>query len=222
MPDLPKDLLHRLSTNELHKEIEKLVSDDVRSLPRKPKVFAAIAKLQKFDLLPQSVTHGELDKLVEDGCIEIQRGISPTKGIQASLYAQELREGPMYPGTLSAMGNGVYFAVPSLKIAPIGGFKMLSRVALKYTKGDGYGVIVRAVLKKEAQCIEKDQLTEVMRDFKGRAKSAGITDMGALAAALGFDAFYCDGVYDDTHERVWVVLNRAALVLQTADLKIRH
>ena len=49
---------------------------------------------------------------------------------------------------------------------------------------------------------------------------AGITDIGAYAAALGVDAFKANGVYADVpEENVYVILNRGILLVQTVGLR---
>src|SRR5665213_1015848 len=102
------DILNGLSTNELRREIQRLTSDDQRSLPPRSKIFAAVAKLQSFDVLPEVIEYVALNEIVSKGSIELNRGISSTKGVPAQLYAKELVLGAMYPGTLSALGNGIY------------------------------------------------------------------------------------------------------------------
>jgi hypothetical protein len=220
-----KDLLHDRSPNELEKEIKQLICGDQRSLPPKSKVFAAVAKLQEFDGLPEVVKKEEMDTATAGGALELNRGLGATKGVPAIVYARALVAGAMYPGTWSALGNGMYFAVPSLKIPEYESIlPMVSAVALKYTKGEeaaGSGFIVRAALKKGSKIVDCDQLKEDVKLYRNRAKKAGITDIGAFAAALGIDAFYADGVYDDTEERVYTVLNRGALLVQGVGVSVR-
>jgi hypothetical protein len=155
---------------------------------------------------------------------ELLRGISSTKGIPSRLYATELIRGAMYPGTLSALGNGMYFATPNPKDEPghHAAFPRISRIAMMYTKGaEGVGILVRAALKHDAKIACCDDLKSDLRDNRNRAKRAGITDVGAFAAALGFDAFYADGVYPDVpDEVVYVVLNRSALLMQSTCLLV--
>lgn len=215
------DILNGLSPNELQKEIQKFVCEDQRALPLRSKVFSAIAKLQKFDVLPDAVEIDDINKAVEGGSIELNRGLSGTKGIPAQLYAKELIFGALYPGTLSAKGNGIYFAVPSkveARFLPI--FPRISIAAMKYTKGETVGILLRAALKKDSKLADCDELKEYMRENKNRSKRAGITDLGAFAAALGFDALYEDALYDDTGERIYTVLNRGALLIQKAGFLI--
>lgn len=213
-----RDILNELSPNELDKEIQTCVAKDQRALPMRAKVFAAIASIQKFDRLPEAVDVQEMNKAVvvtAGGCIELNRGLSSTKGVPSQFYAKELFRGALYPGTLSALGNGIYFAVPSKKDEQYADtFPLISVVALKYTAGETAGIVLRAALKHGSQVADCDGLKQYFRENRNRAKRAGITDLGAFAAALGFDAFYADGLYEDTDERVYTVLNRGALLLQ--------
>lgn len=210
------DILNGLSVNELKREIESLVAKDQRSLPQKGKVFAAIAKLQKFDVLPELVDITKCSAAIADGSVELNRGMSGTKGVPSTFYATELALGALYPGTLTALGNGMYFSIPSKTEQKWNGlgFSKVSIVALKYTSGDGSGILVRAALKKDARIAECDDLRSDLQDNRNRAREAGITDVGAFAACLGFDAFYADNMYDDCDERVYTVLNRGVLLLQ--------
>jgi hypothetical protein len=220
---MANDILNGLSTNELGKEIQRLITEDQRSLPPRSKVFSAIAKLQKFDVLPEVGGVDEINKAVASGCIELNRGLSSTKGISSQFYAKELLFGSMFPGTLSAIGNGIYFAVPSkqdLLYTPL--FPLVSVAALKYTRGETSGALVRAALKATAKIAQCDDLKQDLRENRNRAKRAGINDLGAFAAALGFDAFAADGVYDDTDERVFTVLNRGALIVQKVGVFVKN
>jgi hypothetical protein len=121
----------------------------------------------------------------------------------------------MYPGTLSALGNGIYFAVPSFTDQQfLPHFPLASKIALKYTKGEDSGVLIRAALNVDAQVADCDILKEGLREFRNRVREAGITDIGTFAAAIGKDAYFADGIYDDTGEMVYTVLNRGMLWVQ--------
>jgi hypothetical protein len=219
-------ILQKFSPNELEKEINAIIEKDQRALPRRAKVFAAIAKIQKFDSLPELLSFEELEAamLKDPKIVELQRGISGTKGVPSQVYASELARGAMYPGTLSALGNGMYFATPSQK-APPGTppvFPLISKIAEKYTQGkDGAGVLVRAALKSNANIVDCQDIKDNRRDNRNRARRAGITDLGTFAAALGFDAFFDDGHLEGfPEERVCVVLNRGALLVQNRCLMV--
>lgn len=219
------DILNGLSTNELSREILKCVAEEQRSLPPRAKTFAAVAKLQRFDVLPEVSDVEAINVAITQGGIQLNRGLSATKGVGAIFYAKELAYGALYPGTLSALGNGIYFAVPSEVREEFGpAFPLVSKVALKYTIGDPQtsGCIIRAVLKPTAKVVDCDDLRDDLRQNRNRAKSAGITDIGTFAAALGIDAYFVDGVYPDTNERIYTVLNRGCLSLQRTVKNVRN
>ena len=218
---MSNDILNGKSTNELKQEIDKLVREDQRSLPHKAKVFSAIAKLQKFDVLPETGSIDAVNAAIAAGNTELNRGMSSTKGIPSVFYARELIMGAMYPGTLSALGNGMYFAAPSEKREDFPGFPLVSVVARKYIKGDGSGILVRAALNKSAKVADCHDIKQDLKENKNRAKLAGITDIGAFAASLGIDAFYSDNVYMDTPERVYVVLNRGVILIQISCILVQ-
>jgi hypothetical protein len=192
---------------------------DMRSLPKNAKIFAAVAKLQGFDVLPDMDDVAALDNHLQAGGIEVQRGLASNKGVSARLYALELVRGPLFPGTQTALGNGIYFATPSVQRGAHG-FQKISSVAERYAKNGIGGAIVRAIIKSTAKTIEREDLHQLFREHKNRAHSAGIRDAGAFAAAIGFDAYSCDGVYCDCDEVVWVVLNRASLIFQNIALQV--
>jgi hypothetical protein len=216
---MASDIFYALSRPELKKEIEALVALDQRSLPPRAKVFAAVAKKQQFDLLPDSATPEAIDKICTDGAVELNRGISTSNGLPAIHYARELLSGPLYPGTQSAMGNGIHLAEPSIDHG-VAGFSKISTIAREYASTNKPGMIVRCALKKNTQNIDFDELRTFFRENRNRAHDVGITDAGAFAAALGFEAIFCEHVYDHTNERCWIVLNRGALIFQRTGLQL--
>lgn len=208
-------ILIQKSPNELKREIEQFVGKDQRSLPLRSKIFSAVANIQKFDVLPEVVSVEQINEYVKLKCIELNRGLSSTKGIPSQLYARELVLGAMYPGTLTALGNGIYFAVPSRidpKFHP--DFPKVSYAALKYTKSENSGCLIRAALIEGSKIGNYDEIIALLKQNKDRAVAAGIADIGTFAASMGFDAMYADGIYDDTEERVYTVLNRGAIYVQ--------
>ncbi len=216
---MAQDIFHSLSKPELKKEIATLVAKDKRSLPGRAKVFAAVAAIQKFDQLPESATTDEIDKSCAEGATELNRGIASGNGILAKMYARELLLGPLYPGTQSAMGNGIHLAEPSIANgAP--GFQKISVIAQDYASRGKPGMIVRCVLRTDVKRIDFHGLKDYFRENKNRNRDVGISDAGAFAAALGFEAISCDNVYDHTNERCWIVLNRSALTFQQSGLQI--
>jgi hypothetical protein len=209
------DILHAYSSSDLSTKIQQAVLGDVRSLPHKSKVFAAIAKMQKFDDLPEMGPFEKLNELIKLGGIELNRGISSTTGVQSHIYVKELACGALYPGILSATGNGIHFAVPSQVSDRWAVFPKISVVAQKYTKkGPSSGALIRAVLKPDAKSIDFQDVRNDFKQYKNRAKNAGIVDAGAFAAAIGIDALYADGMNDDSDERIYTVFNRGKILFQ--------
>ena len=214
------DIFHGLSRPELKKRIDELVLADQRSLPRRAKVFSAVAKIQGFDMLPDIISPAEMTALIATGKTELQRGISPNASVPAILYARELARGPLYPGTLSAIGHGIYLSTTSVPYAHNPAFPMISRVAHEYAKREHPGVIVRCCMKEDVKSADDAELKTFLREHRNRAKEVGINDLGTFAAALGLDGYFCDNVYDHTTERVWVVVNRGCLVFQNIALQV--
>jgi hypothetical protein len=100
------NLIQDRSPAELKKEITGIVEKDLRALPGTAKIFAAVARLQKFDRLPEIADPARIDESIAEGCKELQRGISPSDGVPAELYARELIGGTLHPGTKIAYGHG--------------------------------------------------------------------------------------------------------------------
>jgi hypothetical protein len=216
---MAEDLIYTKSTGELQREIQQLVCRDDRSLLPKAKVFAAVATLQRFDALPEVVSPEELNELLAaDRGIEIQRGIGPSDGVPASFYAKELLLGSMHPGTRVAFGNGIYFATVS-EPGTTPHFPKKSVMAQRYLGcGPDPGVIIRAILRTNTRCIDLDSVEGMLLDQKNRARKAGIMEVGAFAAAQGYDAIYADNRCTYTDERTYIVLNRGALIVQNVVL----
>ena len=110
---MARDLLQDVSAAEFKREIAQAVTKDPCFLPPGAKIFAAVACLQGFDALPEIVEVKEFDSLIQAGDQELLRGLTSTKGVPARLFARDLMVGPLYPGTLSAVGQGIHFAAPS-------------------------------------------------------------------------------------------------------------
>lgn len=217
---MAEDIFYGLSKAELKKEIDCVVEKDKRSLPAKAKIFAAVAKRQRFDMLPDVASPEELTAMISEGAVELQRGISSNSGIPAKLFAGELVRGPLFPGTLTASGQGIYLATTSVVYGGHIAFPRFSHVAHKYAKKEAPGMIVRCVLKKDAKTSEASDLSQFLRENKNRAKDVfGTLDLGTFAASLGIDGYSCDH-YEHPGETTWVIVNRSALVFQTIGLQV--
>lgn len=219
------DLFSTRSPQQICREVESYTREDMRSLPMRAKVFAAIVKMQGFDGHPALLNIAEIDVLLPQGYIELNRGISGTKSLPARMYASELVRGPMYPGTLSAFGTGIYLSTTSDLIATdprTPAFPKISKTAQQYAAQDDTGMVIRCLLKPDAKILTQDQIREIRRDNRNRARESQLTDFGALTAALGFDGFICEKIDNDNQEVWYVVVNRTALIFQTRALQRGH
>lgn len=203
------------------------MSGETRSLPRNAKTLAAVAKIQNFDDLPRTADIEEMNRLIADeGFRELQRGIHPYGGLSAGFFARDLAVGPYYPGTHPAYGHGLYFATPTETrtddYCSQRGFTMLSKTAVEYAKkGEpGPGILVRAALRNDARTLSLTELLDIRRQHSAKLIHVGIRDPGSLAAAWGVDAYYVDVSTCIEPEPVWIVVNRAALVVQKIALQI--
>jgi hypothetical protein len=181
--------------------------------------------MQGFDGWPGLQPPNEIERLIANGHKELNRGICGTKGVPAIFYARELLKGPMYPGTLSAFGSGIHLSTTSESPpddAAKSGFPRCSKTAMEYACGDDTGVVLRCVLKPESRILETDEIRDIRRDNKNRAREAQLNDFGALVAALGFDGFLCDKVADDQTELWYVIVNRTVLTFQNLVLLRGH
>jgi hypothetical protein len=220
LPFMADDIFYGSSMAALKKQIKEIAERDQRSLPSKAKVFAAVAKLQKFDLLPDVARPDELTALAANGCVELQRGISSSSGVSAKIYAAELLRGTLFPGTMTAFGQGIYLSTPSCRYEGHSAFPHFSRVAHKYAKKCPPGIIVRCVLKKDANVQDSDDLMQYLRENKNRAKEVfDAPDLGTFAAALGIDGYHCSSL-EHCDETTWVILNRTALIFQPTVLQV--
>lgn len=104
---MARNLIQDLSPAELKKEIAIRTEKDTRALPDTAKIFAAIAGLQEFDRLPEMLEPQQIDEMIGAGHRELHRGISPSDGVPAELYARELALGTLHPGTKIAFGHGI-------------------------------------------------------------------------------------------------------------------
>jgi hypothetical protein len=126
----------------------------------------------------------------------------------------------MFPGTLTAFGQGIYFSTPSVSDGIHPAFPRYSHVADQYAKKGASGLIVWCVVKKEANIQDSDELRQFLRENKSRAKEVfDAPDLGTFAASLGIDGYHCSSV-EHPDETTWVILNRPALVFQTTGLHV--
>lgn len=214
---MASDLFHDNSPSKLREKIDKLVTDDLRSLPKNAKRFAAVAKLQEFDSWPGLQPASHVDDEIAKGGVELNRGLSGSNGVPAILYARDLVLGPMFPGTQSALGSGIYFSdlgCPVAGFQAIDGFRRISKTASEHGNLGDTGVILRCVLKSGSKLMPHQELTEYFTANRNRCREAQITDCGTLVAALGFDGIVCDYASHNHGEQWYVIVNRTALIFQ--------
>lgn len=217
---MPANLIQSLSPTELNRKISALMQRDSRILPEKAKIFAAVASLQQFDRLPEIASPAQITTLIENGCMELHRGLSPSDGISADLYARELIKGTLHPGTKIAHGHGIYFSTPSID-SHYPDFPRLSVTAQHYAHSPlGSGILIRCVLKNGIPLVEREDIFEHFREERNRARRAGITDLGSFAAACGHQGYLCDGIAPEPREQTVVILDRTSLVFQKVALQI--
>ena len=220
---MARDYIHEMSPAALKSKIGPLVAANNQPLPLSAKQFLAIARLQGFDGKPEKMDRQQFEILIAGGSIELNRGLRQASGLPARFYAEQFYYGPMYPGTVIVYGHGIYCCEPSeTEIDPPNlNYPRISKVALRYATRDGeIGIVLRCALKPQAVTMEIDDLRAAYREEKNRLRKAGIEDLGTFAAALGVDAYSVDEAFDYANERTWIVLNRAALVVQDLGLQI--
>ena len=218
-----QNLIEDWSPAKLEAQIEHLVAQETRALLDGAKVFAAVASIQEFDRLPAIMAPGALTAIVGAGGTEMNRGLSSAAGIPAESFARVFSNGPLYPGALTAIGHGIYFAHPSLvsEQNERGFAPTCSETAKHYARrGQGPGCLVRAVLHPDARVVTREQAKEYFREQKNRAQRAGLRDLGVFCAAAGFDAIVAEDLHRWTSETCWNVLNRSALMTQEVCLQI--
>jgi hypothetical protein len=215
------DLFLTHAPHKLAEAITQIMVSDQRSLPPRAKAFAAVAKMQGFDAFPDLKPAEEIDRMIkDDGCVELNRGLSGSNGIPAMMYAKELVLGTLYPGTQSAFGTGIYltdlgcpFTLPTPAIP---GFSRIAHTAHDHAGAGENGVVLRCILKKNARILTHEEVKELRRDNKNRYREAQLSDCGSLTAALGCDGFQCDGIGKNAGEKWYVVVNRTPLIFQSS------
>lgn len=174
---------------------------------------------------PDVISEAEMDQYVQDGEIELWRGMQNRGGIDV---AEEYRSGRHYPGGTngSQFGTGTYAAYGQ----HAGG----SRDSIKFVK-QSYGsgsnaVMVRLTIKPDARVIEWDTLMAAYRaDHSADAlalkrKVSERAAVGQYAVLLGYDIIRKSHGYQNSHgvragakgARSWddgfcVILNRSAV-----------
>jgi hypothetical protein len=208
------DLLNGHSPAELAKAIDKIIASDTSQCSPKAKQFRAIAQLQKYDTPIEECTFKKFADVKGKDGIEVQRGISSHDDSLLNQYKTDLISGNLFPARSGVFGHGIYFATTSRDL-DFFEFNRASLTAIDYAQRNQSGIVIRAAIRADAKIIMQEQFADDLHLYKGKAKKAGITDAGTIAAALGCcDAIRCPGILDGVDEDVFLVLNRRALVIQ--------
>jgi hypothetical protein len=178
--------------------------------------------MQRFDEWPDIKPPHEIQNLVAQGYKELNRGLSGSFGIPAKLYANELARGPLFPGTQSAFGTGIYLtdlgcpimSNPAHPAFPNG----VATTAHEHAGTGDNGVILRCLLKPDARLLSHDDVKAFRRENRNRFREAQLNDCGSLTAAIGYDGFQCDGIGSKAGEKWYVITNRSVLIFQTTYL----
>lgn len=190
--------------------------------------------MRGYNAHPDVVSEAELDAYIDDGEIELWRGMT---GTSHSLdLAEAYRSGTHYPGGASAnmFGTGAYasYGVAAQASSPGNPFHGdASGVAFSrstYASG-GSGVMIRMSLKSDARVAEFEALKKAMRastepEVRQMAQM-GDAGVGHFAVYMGYDAIKVGNAYrhggyggggkhaaaDDWGAGFMVVLNRSAV-----------
>ena len=122
-----------MSSDEAFSELEKLGINSVEDA----------IKYQGFNGVPTVMNSQDFDKFIEDGGIELSRGISASNKSQAEQYVNDLKYGDFYvAGGEAYFGNGMY---------AFGGNSLNN--ATQYAQGSG-GTVISMALPKDAKVLE--------------------------------------------------------------------
>lgn len=194
----------RTSLSEWDTADVKRLADMTTSLDRDERL-GEIWRLQGFDGLPTVVSRAELDALPDDH-VRLYRGVS------TAAFAEQFRTGDAFPG-LGVSGNGTYTAVLEGTADSYAGLRS------GQNDGDG-GAVLRMALSPQARVVVAEELTEMFNDVDGFPElddpdvGFAFADMGAFAAALGYDAIL---VGADRVDQFYIVQNRTALIVEEAE-----
>ncbi|WP_280265977.1 alpha/beta hydrolase [Nocardia wallacei] len=191
--------------------------------------LGAICREQGFDGLPTVAAAEDLDELIAAGGREFFRGVT------VPWHVDNFRRGDYFPGRsmVTAMGNGTYVTTKR-------------EVALSFYADNRPNQLIRMVLHPGARITDEDHLRAAQRAQQesiaaelGRLvalrqtreiiareealldRKAVLSDLGRLAAALGYDAYRTRGSLPRHNDEYWVVLNRTALMVEGDPAPIR-
>ena len=163
-------------------------------LPRDDGGDAVLEKIyakQGFNQKSHAISEAEYQGYVQSGEVQIFRGVAAgPKGKRQ--YADEFIEGSEHFPGRGIYGNGTYTAAGAYG------------AATAHSYAQGTGTVLRMTLRKNARVTTYENLQKDYERHKASLPS-GLHDIGAYAAARGFDAYYANA------NAYVVILNRGAV-----------
>lgn len=187
---------------------ESASGDQVRTKEDGNVALTAIYTAQGFHAKPDVVTSRQLDSYVSAGETEVFRGTYGGPG-NPDIWNETFRSSDRHYAGSGIYGNGTY--VGSL------------REAQGYTGGSNSGTILRMTIKADAKIGDYNVLN-TQRIDEGRIAIArgdsteAYVDVGAYAAAKGYDGYVVPGSRGASLTDYHVILNRAAVRVQDTSL----
>jgi hypothetical protein len=207
---------------------------DITDDPSQETLQGIISKFQGFDNKPRVLNESQMRELVKDGNhIPFYRGVQDYDDISADAILNQLRYGKFFHGN-GHYGDGTYSAGrKAINVAKeyagenqdniitglfnqndmrVADFFKLNAMQLKISNEylDDNGYLTRKLIKKYK--LKKDDEGFIIWTKKARAERDAfydlLTNKGAFATALGYDAIYVNKL------DFWVFLNRSKMTLQ--------
>jgi hypothetical protein len=207
---------------------------DITDDPSQETLQGIISKFQGFDNKPKVLNESQIRELVKDGNhIPFYRGVQDYDDISADAILDQLRYGKFFHGN-GHYGDGTYSAGrKAINVAKeyagenqdniitglfnqndmrVADFFKLNAMQLKISNEylDDNGYLTRKLIKKYK--LKKNDQGSIIWTKKARAERDAfydlLTNKGAFATALGYDAIYVNKL------DFWVFLNRSKMTLQ--------
>lgn len=186
-----------------------------------------IAEQQGYKGQPTVVSKEEFDRAAQESGIIAYRTMANGKDVISGKktsgrdFAGKLMHGDENQFALNgngaqAMGGGVYFATnPKDKVNPgtMPDGKSAKHHSVSWYGGKG-AVVVTATLSPNAKIADHDKLQSELRNLPKNVASKFNFDVGAYAAAKGYDAVR--GEFDNGRYDYLTVVNRTALIISDA------
>ncbi len=126
------------------------------------RTLVELAKEQGFDKLPKKVSKEELDEIIEDGGIEIFRGLEDKK------YCEQFMDGDYYAG-IGQYGSGNYFVGSTSKQYDWQTGKRSEHTGLEMASGFAgnkeNGGVIRGALRKDAKIVDWNLLDDGRKGY---------------------------------------------------------